>query len=83
VKVSNGARLSVRDLISDRHLVIGVKVLEEALAGMRPQQNCMRIADVKETEDGQQKGEDDRHHGVSWVVERWRAGIVFECVVVL
>jgi hypothetical protein len=46
VKVADWARFPVRNLIRDGHLVVRVQIFEEALAGMRPQQDRVRIAEV-------------------------------------
>jgi hypothetical protein len=64
VEVADRARFSIGNLIRDGHLVVRVEVLEEALAGMRPQQDRVRIAEAEETEDGQKEGKDDSHFGV-------------------
>lgn len=65
VQIATSSKLSVAHLERDRHLVILVKRLVEALAGVCSHLNVVRIANGEEGDEGEEEPE-YRSHGGCW-----------------
>lgn len=63
VQIATASKFSVAHLKCDRHLVILVQRLVEALAGVCSHLNVVRIADGEEGDEGEEEPEHWSHSG--------------------